>query len=83
MIHQLLHVFPCAEINSILTSCYMHVFSSSFLEGCLLTLENFQRVKVILHEVSICEWYQVIMPMTGFHYMEVRDFQEYFAVQIA
>jgi hypothetical protein len=73
--HQLLHVFPpCPEINQILTSCFTHVFSASaFLEGCVST-ENFQLVKECLHEVSVCEQYQLIISMIGLHYTEVRVF---------
>jgi hypothetical protein len=48
--------------------------SSSFLEGNLSTLKNFELVKVILLEVSICEWYQLIILMIGLHYVEVLVF---------
>jgi hypothetical protein len=53
----------------------MHIFSSSFLEGCLSTLEIFQLVKLILHKVSICWWYQLIILMIGLHYVESLCFK--------
>ena len=35
------------------------------------------------HEVSICEWYQFIILMTGFHYMERPELSAYFTAPIA
>ena len=58
------------NFDKLLHACFLILF----FEGCLSTLENFQLVKVILHEVSTCEWYQLIMLMRGFHYTEVLDF---------
>ena len=58
------------NFDKLLHACFLILF----FEGCLSTLENFQLVKVILHEVSTCEWYELIMLMRGFHYTEVLEF---------
>ena len=58
------------NFDKLLHACFLILF----FEGCLSTLENFQLVKVILHEVSTCEWYQLIMLRRGFHYTEFLEF---------